>query len=119
MAALLTWERYSSLHSKVNADEFEVAEARAENEIRTVIGPLKWATITSDTPFYDVLLDCIANVIDRSKDLENSAMGKGVTSVSNDGYSESYAIANAIDLDYETRSCITQWLSGTGMVGAY
>ena len=52
---------------------------------------------------------------------ERSGKGKGVTSVSNDGYSESYAseAQTREALTDEMRGCIRQWLSGTGMVGAY
>lgn len=100
-------------------EDFEAAEAKAEKEVRAVIGPIRWANITPDMPFFEVLQDCIANVIDRNKDLEKSAAGKGIASVSNDGYSESYAITKAEDLSNETSGCIRRWLSGTGLVGAY
>jgi len=103
----------------VNQEEFTKAEAIAEQEVRSVIGPISWANITSDTPFFDVLQDCICNVIDRNKEIEGSAAGKGLSSVSNDGYTESYAVTSAEALAEEKRSSIKGWLSGTGLVGAY
>ena len=65
------------------------------------------------------MLDCIANVIDYKAELEKTPAGKGITSVSNDGYSESYAIANQSELGVEIKKNIKAWLSGTGLVGAY
>lgn len=103
----------------IKEEDFERAEAAAENEVRAVIGPLRWETITPDTPFFDVLLDCIAKVIDYKAQLEKTPAGKGVTSVSNDGYTENYAIANQSQVGEEIKRNIKAWLSGTGLVGAY
>jgi hypothetical protein len=50
---------------------------------------------------------------------EQSGRGKGLSSVSNDGYSESYSVTNSADLRNELHSSIKAWLSGTGLVGAY
>lgn len=115
----VTWEYYSSLFSKVNESEFERAEALAEKEVCAVIGPIRWANITEDTFGYQQLQDCICNVIDKMADDAKSGRGKGISSVSNDGYSESYSVANPVDLRNELQSSIKAWLSGTGLVGAY
>lgn len=57
--------------------------------------------------------------MDYQANLENTAAGKGVASVSNDGYSESYTLTEQTALGDELTRSIKQWLSGTGMVGAY
>lgn len=65
------------------------------------------------------MLDCIAETIDRNKELEASELGKGVQSVSNDGYSVSYSLDKSNDLEDENQALIKKLLSGTGLVGAY
>ena len=122
MAAIVDWSYYSSLHNVVSDQtEFDRAEALAEKEVRSVIGPVRWSEITADTFGYDVLKDCICNVIDKDTTDAHSGKGKGITSISNDGYSESYAseVQTREALTEEMRGCIKQWLSGSGLVGAY
>ena len=122
MAAIVEWSYYSYLHNVItDQEEFNRAEALAEQEVRSVIGPVRWSEITEDTFGYDVLKDCICNVIDKITLDSRSGKGTGVTSVSNDGYSESFATEAQTReaLTEEMRGCIRQWLSGSGMVGAY
>ena len=118
--SIVNFDDYSLLHSKISQDEFEKAELLAEKEVRNVIGPIRWATITTDTFGYDVLKDCICNVIDLMKDNEKMISRIGVSSVSNDGYSESYGTEVTYATLSETMTAsIKHWLSGTGLVGAY
>ena len=119
MSQIVNWEYYDSLHSSVKKEEFEKAEARAEKEVCRVIGPIRWATISEDTFGYEQLQDCICNVIDKMEEDKKSGKGKGVSSVSNDGYSESYVVQTEEQLRNELQSSIRSWLSGTGLVGAY
>ena len=120
--ALVTWEQYSSLYSGIkDKDKFATAEALAEKEVARVIGPIHWAEIPEDIDgeFYaDQLRDCICKVIDYQKQI-GSKIGKGVASVSNDGYSESYALTKQSDASVELAANIRAWLSGTGLVRAY
>ena len=115
----VTWEYYSSLYDKVKKDGFDKAEKLAEKEVCAVIGPIRWAKITADTFGFEQLQDCICNVINKMAEDKKSGKGKGVSSVSNDGYSESYVIQTEEQLRSELRSSIRAWLSGTGLVGAY
>lgn len=119
MSQLVDWEYYSSLHSKIAKDDFDKKESMAENEVRSVIGPIRWATITADTFGYSQLQDCICNVIDKMETDGRSGKGRGISSVSNDGYSESYVVQTEEQLRSELQSSIRAWLSGTGLVGAY
>lgn len=120
MEKIVDWEYYNSLHDGVKTEnDFEKAEKQAEKEVRSVIGPIRWATITEDTFGFDQLRDCICEVIDRMAENEKSGRGKGVASVSNDGYSESYTIQTEEQLRNEIQSLIRAQLSGTGLVGAY
>ena len=117
--AIVSWSDYNSLYSKIKQEDFPRYEALAEKEVKKVIGPIRWETINEDTFGYDALKDCICNVMDKIVDDEQSGRGRGVTSVSNDGYSESYALSSEADLRNEMSSAIKGWLSGTGLVGAY
>lgn len=119
MSQIVNWEYYSSLYSKVNQVDFEKAELLAEKEVMAVIGPLRWSNITEATFGYNQLKDCICKVIDKMAIDKKSAKGKGISSVSNDGYSESYVIQTEEQLRAELQSSIKAWLSGTGLVGAY
>lgn len=119
MAQLVNWEYYGSLHSKVSKEEFDRAEALAEKEVQRVVGWIRWATITEETFGFEQLKDCICNVMDKMAADAKSGKGKGVSSVSNDGYSESYVVQTEEQLRSELRSSIRAWLSGTGLAGAY
>ena len=117
--AHVTWEYYSSFHKTVSKEAFDIAEMLAEREVCSVIGPIRWADITSDTFGYAKLQDCICNVIDKMSVDSKSGKGKGISSASNDGYSESYVVQTEEQLRSELQSSIRAWLSGTGLVGAY
>ncbi len=119
MSQLVNWEDYSSLFDKVPEGEFSRYERLAEIEVRNVIGPIRWANITELTFGYAQLKNCICNVVNALYESDHSAQGKGVTSVSNDGYSESYAVQTSTQAKAELQSMIKRWLSGTGLVGAY
>lgn len=120
--ALVTWELYSSLYSGIKDEqEFTKAETLAEKEVARVIGLIHWAEVPEDIDgeFYaDQLRDCICKVIDYQKQI-GSKIGKGVTSVSNDGYSESYALTKQSEAAEELTASIRAWLAGTGLVRAY
>ena len=119
MSKIVDWEYYSSLFQKVKEEEFDRAEALAEKEVINVIGPIRWANITEQTFGYQQLQDCICKVMDKMAVDSKSGKGKGVSSVSNDGYSESYVVQTEEQLRSELQSSIRAWLSGTGLVGAY
>ena len=115
----VNWEYYSSLFEKVKEEDFEKAEKLAEKEVCAVIGPIRWTEITKETFGYEQLQDCICKVIDKMAENKESGKGRGVSAVSNDGYSESYVIQTEEQLRNELHSSIRAWLSGTGLVGAY
>lgn len=117
--SIISWEYYSSLNNEITEAEFEAAEVKAEQEIRQVIGPIKWDQITEETFGYVVLQDCVCNVINKMQENARLGLGQGVTSVNNDGYSETYAIKTPEELKAEMGKLIRIWLSGTGLIGAY
>lgn len=111
---------YSSLYTnRVTQTEFPAAEKLAEQVMRSEIGQPRWDKITPETYGFVTLQDCICNIINKMADDAKSAAGKGVTSVSNDGYSETFATTKPDELRQEMHSLICIWLSGTGLIGAY
>lgn len=122
--SLLTWERYSSLHDIVSEDKFDKAEKQAESAIRNVMGVIHYTNWIADNSnltneiYYEQLLDCICNVINYIATVGAKA-GQGVSSVSNDGYSESYVLQTQSQATEELQKNIRLWLSGTGLVRAY
>ncbi len=119
MSPLVNWERYSALHDKVTEEKFDRAEAIAEKEVQSVVGWMRWRNLSEEAFYFEQLQDCICNVIDKMADDTSSGKGKGLASVSNDGYSESYAVQTEEQLRNELHSSIRVWLSGTGLAGAY
>lgn len=119
MSPIVTWEYYASLHSKVKEEDFEKAEALAEKEVRLIVGWIRWNALDEDAFYYEQLKDCICNTIDKMAQDDKSAAGKGLSSVSNDGYSESYTVQTETQARAELQSSIRAWLSGTGLAGAY
>ena len=49
---------------------------------------------------------------------DTAGVGTGISSVSNDGYSESYKVTTQAEKEVELVSLIRQGLSGTGLAGA-
>ena len=119
MSQIVPLEYYNSLYKTVDPDNYDKAEALAEKEVCAVIGPIRWATITEQTFGYEQLKDCICNVMNKMEEDNASGRGKGISSVSNDGYSESYTIQTQEQMRSELQRSIRSWLSGTGLVGAY
>jgi len=119
MLGLLTWEEYNLLHDGINETEFDRAEALAEIEIANVIGRPRLASVDGTEYFVPQLKECIANVIDAKAEQTRVGYGRGITSVTNDGYTESYTNATASQAHEELSANIKIWLSGSGLVGAY
>lgn len=119
MAAIVSWEYYNSLYNEVDKTTFGRLESLAEKRIRVVVGTPRWNSIAPDAFYYDQLKECICRMVNRLAVYEKSGAGAGLASVSNDGYTESYAVQTQPQMEQEVHSCIVQWLSGTGLVGAY
>lgn len=121
--ALVTWEYYRSLHDAVRDEEaFQKAEQLAEKDVARVIGPIRWAELAgadlSGLFFRDQLFDCICMVVDYRKQTKGK-LGVGVSSASNAGYSESYALPTLSAANEELDKNIRAWLSGTGLIRGY
>lgn len=119
MSQIVNWEYYSSLFDKISKDNFDMVESQAEKVVCAVIGPIRWGTITEETFGYTQLKDCICNTMNKLVEQDASGAGKGLSSASNDGYSESYVVQTESQARAELNNSIRAWLSGTGLVGAY
>lgn len=119
MSQIVSWEYYSSLFEKIAEEDFKKAELKAEKEVCKVIGPIRWAVITEETYGYEQLKDCVCNVMNKMAENDALGVGKGISSASNDGYSESYVIQTEEQVNAELQKLIRSCLSGTGLVGAY
>lgn len=64
------------------------------------------------------LNDCACRLIDMVANLEGSGAGHGLQSVSNDGYTEHYAVTDPEEVTRILRRAAFQSLSGTGLMGA-
>lgn len=119
MTNIVTWEYYNSLHNKVNQEEFAALEPIAEKQVALVVGHYRWNRVEQSAFYFTQLKDCICGVVNKLADLNRGGAGKGLSSISNDGYTESYAVRTLDEYNAEIRSCIVHGLSGTGLVGAF
>lgn len=119
MPQIVDWGYYSPLYKKIKETDFDRVEELAEREVRNAIGPIRWANISADTFGYEALKDCICKVMEKMAEDEKGERNKGIASVSNDGYSETYVTVKPEEVRQELQSCIRMWLSGTGLIGAY
>lgn len=124
----ITWEQYSSLYPDIgNESEFDRLSKRAEVKLNTITHMrVKKFEDTYDestaTDFqrqaHQQIMDTCCSLIGAMYQQSISGMGSGITGVSNDGYSETYRIQTADELEAQLTSVIRSGLSGTGLAGA-
>lgn len=113
--AYIEWEWYNGHFPKLSEEGFRSKLPRAEMTIDTLT---HGRSRTAEGYKLEAVMACTANVINALAAQEETGAGTGVSSVSNDGYSESYANATAEQADADIRSVCLKWLSGTGLTGA-
>lgn len=123
----IDWEYYSSLFSNVNEDEFYaiLQKAEAKLDVHTHLRAKKFEDVfdeASATPFqkqvHVQIQNTVCDLINAFHTQEITGMGTGISSVSNDGYSESYKITTVAEKEVQLLSIIRSGLSGTGLAGA-
>ena len=123
----ITWEYYSSLYSEVPEDDFEriCRKASAKLDVYTHMRAKNFENafdVETATDFQKQVHIQIQNTVCELMDAlyvhETSGMGTGISSVSNDGYSESYKITTAAEKEAQLLTITRQGLSGTGLAGA-
>lgn len=122
----VTWEEYSSLYSTIPDETlFNKYTKRALVRMNAVTHVrvsefLKKYKKTTATNFqkqvYAQIQDTICELANIIYLQEASGIGTGVTSVSNDGYSESYAVTTTAEKEVQQTEIIRRGLRGTGLV---
>lgn len=127
MSQIVTWEYYSSLFNEVNESTFNKLEPQAEQrlDIATHFRSSEYVDSYDETtasPFqnkkYSSIKYAICVVVNKLQANSKSASGNGITSVSNNGYSETYAVTTTDQANAEISSIISNCLSGTGLCSA-
>lgn len=123
----ITWEYYSSLFANVTKDEFDRLAGQAEKRVNIFTrGRVEEFMRSYDTDtatgfqrrVYDAVQYTICEVVNKLYLQETSGAGCGLSSVSNDGYSESYKVTTESEKQAELDAVIRLGLSGTGLAGA-
>ena len=112
--AYIDWEWYSSHFPKLTKEEFEEKLPRAEMKVNILTHN---RAQTAAGYKLEQVKACVANLINRTAELEETGAGKNVKSVSNDGYSETYEQVTAEQMEEALRKECFFWLSGSGLMG--
>lgn len=113
--AYIDWEYYNTNFPGLEKEQFEAILPAAEMTV-----DIKTHFRSRDAAGYKLgqVRACVANVVNALAQQEETGAGKGIASVSNDGYSESYTNTTREQADRELTSVCRKWLSGTGLMGA-
>lgn len=124
----IDWEYYSSLFTDISDETiFNRICGKAEIKLNSVTHMramqfMKGFRKTCSTDFqkqvYAQIQNTVCELINALYVQETSGMGSGVSSVSNDGYSESYKITTAAEKEAQILNIVRSGLSGTGLAGA-
>lgn len=123
----INWEYYSSLYSVVPEEDFDrlYMKASGKFDVYTHMRARNFEIefdMDSATDFQKQVHMQIQNTVCELMDAlyvqDTSGMGTGITSVSNDGYSESYKITTAAEKEAQLHAIVLHGLSGTGLAGA-
>lgn len=124
----ITWEQYRSLCNGITDEtEFDRLSKLAEIKLNAIthMRAKRFEDVYSEDTATDFqkqvhlqIQDTFCQLLATINVQESSGMGTGITSVSNDGYSESYKITTAQEKETQLTSVIRSGLSGTGLAGA-
>lgn len=124
----ITWEQYGSLYNSItDKNEFNRLSKLAEIKLNAIthMRAKRFEEAYDEDTATDFQQQVHVQIQDTFYQLLNtmavqdaSGMGTGITSVSNDGYSESYKVTTAQEKETQLTSVIRSGLSGTGLAGA-
>lgn len=127
MDSYITWELYSSLYNNVPEEDFDrlARKASAKLDVYSHMRVREYeAAYDQDTAtafqccvHEQIGLTC-CELVNALHMQESAGIGTGVASVSNDGYSESYKITTAAEMEAQLVTIALSGLSGTGLMGA-
>lgn len=105
MATVIDWEYYNSHFPKLDEDTFKQYLYGAE---RFVLKKLPKAFEEYTESQQTDIKDCICNVLN----YQSMTVGKqGLSSVSNDGYSESYRDSESSNINADLNAIVYDWIS--------
>jgi len=113
--AYVTWEEYNALFPNLTEDEFTEKLPAIELKIDIYTSARASTAIEYKA---DAVKYAVCNMLNYQAIQNNTSQGTGITSVSNDGYSESYQAITPQQTEDNLKSIANQWLSGTGLMGA-
>nr|DAU03942.1 MAG TPA: Head Tail Connector Protein [Caudoviricetes sp.] len=124
----ITWEQYGSLYNSITDEkEFNRLSKRAEIKLNAIthMRAKRFEEAYDEDTATDFqqqvhvqIQDTFCQLLNTMAVQDASGMGTGITSVSNDGYSESYKVTTAQEKEEQLTSVIHSGLSGTGLAGA-
>ena len=124
----ITWEQYGSLYNSITDEkEFNRLSKRAEIKLNAIthMRAKRFEEAYDEDTATDFqqqvhvqIQDTFCQLLHTMAVQDASGMGTGITSVSNDGYSESYKVTTAQEKEEQLTSVIHSGLSGTGLAGA-
>lgn len=110
-----TYEHYTAYYGAIEQAEFDKLNYRASLLIDVFTGQRAASATGCKQARLD---DCACTLIQLMEATENTSAGQGLTSVSNDGYSESYQAVTPEDIQENLRQAAFKVLSGTGLMSA-
>lgn len=124
----ITWGQYCSLYNSIaDEKEFNRLAVLAENKLNAIthMRAKRFENAYNENTATDFqkqvhsqIQDTFCQLLNTMSIQEISGMGTGISSVSNDGYSESYKVTTAQEKEAQLTSVIRSGLSGTGLAGA-
>lgn len=121
MNLTVNWEDYHSRFADdMTEEKFDSLAGQACSRVKRMCRPYVLSTVLVDEGDYrnERIKDAVCTVINAAYAHEVTGTGKGISSVSNDGYSESYVLTKREDAELELNSLVRSCLSGTGLMGA-
>ena len=115
MSGYASWVDYTTYYGDLDEDTFERLNHRVSRLVDTFTGNRAKTAAGNKA---ERVSDCVCELIDILAGLEQGGAGKGITSVSNDGYSETYTASDPSDVVKILRTAAYESLSGTGLMGA-
>ena len=123
----IDWEYYSSLYDNVPKEDFEKRYRQAEMQINRITHMrvedfekkyIEESATDFQKKIHGQIKMTMCELVNMVHNHAISEMGTGISSVSNDGYSESYKITTAAEKEAQIVTTVRSGLSGTGLAGA-
>ena len=115
MADYVDWSYYNSRFPKLTETDFNKYLYRAQTEMKLRCFKFKLDAILITDDYYENIQNCVCELINKLYDQDNVTSGNGLSSVSNDGYSESYVTYTDENKKQEIQSICNKWVKKLGV----